>query len=86
MTRECARWACGAETEDSPDAGGWSAAVSGGECERSGAGWGGERARAGERAAEAGAAVRIKLAAGRVVEATVVSPHVYEPDNGRQEM
>ena len=36
--------------------------------------------------AEAGAAIHIKLTSGRMVEATVVSPHFYDPDNQRQEM
>ncbi len=36
--------------------------------------------------AEAGATIHIKLTSGRMLEATVVSPHFYDPDNQRQEM
>ncbi len=37
-------------------------------------------------AAEVGRPIRIKLTSGRVVEASVASPHFYDPDNQRQEM
>ncbi len=33
-----------------------------------------------------GSPIRIKLTSGRMVEATVVAPHFYDPDNQRQEM
>ena len=36
--------------------------------------------------AELGTTIRIKLDSGQVVEATVASPHFYDPDNARQEM
>ncbi len=36
--------------------------------------------------ADLGATIRIKLDSGQVVEATVASPHFYDPDNTRQEM
>jgi sarcosine oxidase subunit alpha len=36
--------------------------------------------------AELGTTIRIKLDGGQVVEATVASPHFYDPDNARQEM
>jgi len=36
--------------------------------------------------AELGTTIRIKLDSGQVVDATVASPHFYDPDNARQEM
>jgi sarcosine oxidase subunit alpha len=36
--------------------------------------------------AEIGKTIRIKLDSGQVVDATVASPHFYDPDNKRQEM
>ena len=36
--------------------------------------------------AEAGTTIRIKVDSGEVVNATVASPHFYDPDNTRQEM
>ena len=36
--------------------------------------------------AELGNTIRIKVDSGQVVEATVASPHFYDPDNTRQEM
>jgi sarcosine oxidase subunit alpha len=36
--------------------------------------------------AELGKTIRIKVDSGRVVEATVASPHFYDPDNKRQEV
>ncbi len=36
--------------------------------------------------AEAGKTIRIKVDSGEVVNATVASPHFYDPDNTRQEM
>jgi sarcosine oxidase subunit alpha len=36
--------------------------------------------------AELGKTIQIKLDSGQMVEATVASPHFYDPDNARQEM
>jgi sarcosine oxidase subunit alpha len=36
--------------------------------------------------AELGKTIQIKLDSGQIVDATVASPHFYDPDNARQEM